>query len=386
MTPKAQTQTVADAGVALPITVDVLDCLPAALLVVSESGLVQYRNARAGNILSDGSTLDAVLASARFLDPFDGWPTELKRVLTTGKTQRLEAALCGVDGSSRVLVVIQLSSIPEAATDHPVSVAVLVTDGAQRDVAEGQLEVSQRLTSLGKLATRVAHELNNPLDGILRYINLAMRLVGDEPESKLRSYLSESRIGLKRMARIIGDLLEYSRTTDGAWDASSINEVVEQAIRSLAAAADEAGVSLAADFQTLTMPFVSGSRFYQVCCNLIKNAIDAMPDGGRLCVTTALIDDEVVVRVSDTGAGLPDPPEKVFEPFFTTKGPGKGTGLGLAICKDFMEDMHGSISVAPGDACGAVFTVRLPIASCHGSPPPAAVKPHRGTDLSRSRR
>ena len=113
------------------------------------------------------------------------------------------------------------------------------------------------------------------------------------------------------------------------------------------------------------MPAVRGSRLYQVCGNLIKNAIDAMPDGGRLAVTAGMVDDEVVIRVADTGVGLPDEVDKVFEPFFTTKAAGKGTGLGLAICKDFVEDMHGAITAAPGEEGGAVFTIRIPISSCH---------------------
>jgi len=229
--------------------------------------------------------------------------------------------------------------------------------------SEQQQDVSRRLASLGKLAARVAHELNNPLDGILRYINLALRIVGDAPQPKLKAYLAESRIGLMRMVQIIGDLLEYSRATSGEFDEVGINEVIEEAIRASAAAAEENHVVVAADFQTPAMPTVRGSRLYQVCCNLFRNAIDAMPSGGRLTVTSGIVDDEVIIRVADTGIGLPEPIEKVFEPFFTTKPPGKGTGLGLAICKDFIEDMQGTITASHADNGGAVFTVRIPIAN-----------------------
>ena len=91
---------------------------------------------------------------------------------------------------------------------------------------------------------------------------------------------------------------------DGAFDAVNINEVVEQAIRSVDAPATRAGVIITADFQTHDMPSVAGTRLYQVCCNLIKNAVDAMPDGGRLSVTVGCVDDDVVIRVADTGPGL----------------------------------------------------------------------------------
>jgi two-component system NtrC family sensor kinase len=223
-------------------------------------------------------------------------------------------------------------------------------------------DVSRRLTSLGKLAARVAHELNNPLDGILRYINLAIRVAGDPSPTRLNSYLSESRSGLMRMIRIIGDLLEFSRSSDSAFEDASVNDLIEQAIKACSAAADANRVIVSADFQSEQMPRLRGSRLYQVFCNLIRNAIDAMPDGGRLSITSGLMADSVIVRVADTGVGLPEPVEKIFEPFYTTKQPGKGTGLGLAICKEFVEDMGGSVTGANAGAGGAVFTVRIPVA------------------------
>jgi two-component system NtrC family sensor kinase len=250
--------------------------------------------------------------------------------------------------------------LKESPTGRIVGATIVIEEGIRPPMSDQQHEVSRRLASLGKLAARVAHELNNPLDGILRYINLALRIVGDAPQPKLKTYLAESRTGLMRMVQIIGDLLEYSRSTSGEFDAVGINEVMDEAVRSLAAAAEEHHVVVAADFQTPAMPTVRGSRLYQVCCNLLRNAIDAMPDGGRLTITSGIIDDEVVLRVADTGVGLPEPIEKVFEPFFPTKPPGKGPGLGLAICKDFIEDMQGTITASHGENGGAVFTVRIP--------------------------
>jgi signal transduction histidine kinase len=115
-----------------------------------------------------------------------------------------------------------------------------------------------------------------------------------------------------------------------------------------------------------------------VCCNLIRNAIDAMPDGGRLSITSGVVADDVVIRVADTGVGLPTSAEKIFEPFFTTKAPGKGTGLGLAICKDFIEDMQGTITAAPGESGGAVVIVRIPLSGCAQAPRRMAGRGRRG--------
>ena len=313
--------------------------------------------------------MKSVFAGAVFLDRFDGWPRELQRMGSGGEV-RLTCTFPGSEGSHATVINLQGSPLQDrtspqvnGCTGHR-GVVILVEEGERASPGDEHMEVSRRLASLGKLATRVAHELNNPLDGILRYINLALRIVGDAPESKLKSYLAQSRSGLMRMVQIIGDLLEFSRITEGEFDEVGINEIIEESMRSLAAAADANHVIVTADFQSQNMPTVRGSRLYQICCNLIRNAVDAMPDGGRLSITSGLVEDQVVIRIADTGVGLPTPVERVFEPFFTTKAPGKGTGLGLAICKDFIDDMGGTITAAPGESGGAVFTVRIPVSSC----------------------
>lgn len=354
----------------------VLDSLDAAVLAVDRNGAIYWRNTTGASWLPDGPDLPTVLKEARFLEPFESWSTELPRVIDEAQASRFEAALRLSAGSSPVLVTLRCTPLREPNSQRATGAVIVIEKGQRQEAVEEKLEVSKRLASLGKLATRVAHELNNPLDGILRYINLAMRVASDAPDSKLKAYLAESRTGLIRMVQIISELLEFSRTTDGEFDEMNINEVVEQAIKSTASTADANGVVVAADFHDQDMPAVRGSRLYQVCCNLIKNAIDAMPEGGRVSITTGLVDDQVIIQVSDTGAGLPEPVEQIFEPFFTTKEAGKGTGLGLAICKDFIEDMQGTITAAPADQGGAVFTVRVPIKECHRPSPLTASTAH----------
>ncbi len=379
---------------------DVLDCLGFGLLVVNPDGAIRYRNSVAAARLPDGRDLQTVFGPARVSEPFDGWLEEIARIVRTGVAVRFACVWPPAGEGPPPTATLRCSPLRtpsptrgDAAPSHTPSlttgdaaegqadqtdvdgVVILIEDGAEQDLLEKRFDVTQRLASLGQLAARVAHELNNPLDGILRYINLAIRVAGDSSEPKLRTYLAESRTGLIRMLQIIGDLLEFSRTTNGEFDEANVNEVVEQSIKSTSSAADDNQVVVAADFHTQDMPAVRGSRLYQVCCNLMKNAIDAMPDGGRLVITTALVDDNVVIEVADTGVGLPAAVERLFEPFYTTKEPGKGTGLGLAICKDFIEDMKGTITAGPGEGGGAVFTVCIPVGSCHrpsrlAQPPP----------------
>ncbi len=345
----------------------VLDALDGAVIVVRSDLSIRYRNAGAIAWLPDGGDLLTVLGPV--LDPvgavksFDDWTGAVRTVTRDQSARHMEGLLQVAGRASPALVTIRCTPWNSSTDGDEGGALILIAETEAAEAIGQQLEVTDRLASLGKLAARVAHELNNPLDGILRYINLAMRLADRSPEPKLQSYLSESRTGLMRMVRIISDLLEYSRTSDGAFDASGVNVIVEQAINESSAVAADFGVIVAADFQQQDMPTVCGNRLYQVCTNLIRNAIDMMPGGGRLSVTTGLVDGYVIIRVADTGPGLSESPTKIFEPFYTTKGPGKGTGLGLAICKDFVEGMRGTIEASNGEDGGAVFTVTIPIDS-----------------------
>lgn len=221
--------------------------------------------------------------------------------------------------------------------------------------------------SSDKLVARVAHELNNPLDGILRYINLAIRLIGDDAPPKVVDYLHQSRKGLMRMVQITGELLTYARGDHGEYEETGINRVVEEAVRSMQDRVVESGIVITAGYRDDDMPMVAGSKLYQVCCNLIKNALDAMPDGGTLTINTGVVDGEVVLRFEDTGVGLPDNAERVFEPFYTTKDPNDGTGLGLAICREYVEELGGTIIASHGTDGGAVFSVQIPVERCAAS-------------------
>jgi len=103
---------------------------------------------------------------------------------------------------------------------------------------------------------------------------------------------------------------------------------------------------------------------FQVFCNLVKNALDAMPNGGELRISTSLVaDDTIMIELHDTGTGLPPGSmEAIFEPFFTTKEGSKGTGLGLAVCRDIVESYHGRITAQNAPDGGSIFSVYLPVA------------------------
>jgi len=345
---------------------EVFHSIPLAVIVFDRSLHVVHRNGTAATIFSSGGDISQVLAGGTVEGQYQDWASELRRVMETGSQQRFESV--GYAAEQAEPRLLDLSCIPLRAGEPPrIAGAMLVCeDVTDRAGLERRLAVSERMAAVGRLAARVAHELNNPLDGVLRYINMTLRLLEKDGPDKVLGFLRESRTGLMRMTRIISELLEFSRSSEAQFEEADINDVVEEATRTLQEQAANQGVVLAAAFHDQDMPKIRGSKLFQVCCNLIKNAIDAMPEGGTLTITTGVVGREVVLRFEDTGVGLPDSAEAIFEPFFTTKLAGKGTGLGLAICKDYIARLNGTITAANREDAGAVFTIRIPVESCRG--------------------
>ena len=354
------TETVTCVSEALPSIDTVVDALDAAVLVVDRTGRIRFRNASATSWLSAAGHLQAVFVDARWLEPFPGWEAVITGICDTGSPVQMEGVVDLSPHAESERVTVRCSSYRRSPGQPADGIVVLLErHGAQRDVAR-RLDMSARLTSLGKIAARVAHELNNPLDGILRYINLSLRVADEAPDSKLKDYLSESRTGLMRMIQIIGDLLEYTRGSGEVGVDVGINGIVEQAIGDVRTIAGGKAVSITFDAAAPNRGQAGGARLHQVLCNLLRNAIDATPAGGQIKVRTEANERALSIRVSDTGGGLSAPPEKIFEPFFTTKPTGQGTGLGLAICREFIAELGGHIDAHNGEQGGAVFTVILP--------------------------
>lgn len=339
-----------------------LDAVDIPLLLVDREGRIRFRNRTAVHRLWDGEGIEQVLKDVRVPGEFKGWISAIRSAMDSMMPVRCVGSLRSHTGDRSSVMGVHFLPWPQSSEHDADFCLIRVDEDPFHDLTPVPMDASRRLASLGKLASRVAHELNNPLDGVLRYLNLAIRLIPEGAGPKLRDYLNESRTGLKRMVEIIADLLAFSRTSEAGLQDISVNAVVEEAIRVASVRAEAQNIVVAVDFQSSNMPRVRGTRLYQICCNLIKNAIDAMPEGGRLSVTTGLVGEDVVIRVSDTGVGLPDEVHRVFEPFFTTKAAGQGSGLGLSICKEYVEEMQGCISAEPAEGGGALFTVRIPAA------------------------
>ncbi len=359
-----QTRTPSDELTAAELCTAVIEGLPAGVVVFDRALRVIRLNRAARLLLPGGDDLVQMLNLDLVAGQYTEWTLELRRMFESGADVRHDGVLYQrPDGIEQMLQIVA-TPVRHGPANRIVGGVLLVEDVTSRASLERRLAVSERLAATGKLAARVAHELNNPLDGIQRFINLAMRTVSASGGGKAADYLEQARTGLARMAGIISDLLEYSRSHVSQFDDDNINALVEEAVHTMADKADRAGVAIALALRDEAMPRVRGGKLFQVFCNLMKNAIDAMPGGGRLTVTTGVVEREVVIRFEDTGVGLPPDVNKVFEPFYTTKPPGTGTGLGLAICREYVERLHGRITAEPREGGGARFTIRIPLESC----------------------
>jgi signal transduction histidine kinase len=336
-----------------------------------------FRNQAAKLLLPDESDVSKLLSALALETSYQDWTTELRKVMDSGLPRRVDVTVKQGDQPELCLEII-VNRLRNPHSGDTIGGMLLAEDVTFRATMERRLAVSERLAAVGKLAARVAHELNNPLDGILRYTNMATRLAeksansapdsADAPAAKLLLYLNNAKTGILRMTEIISALLEFSRNAPGSLEQATVNKIVEDAVTAMEGRARESHVTVVCNFLQTDMPVVRGSNIFQVFCNLIKNAVEAMPTGGTLTITTRQNDSDVVVTVEDTGVGLPKEADKIFEPFYTTKPPGKGTGLGLAVCRELIEKYSGTIVAANRQPRGAVFTVTIPTVKLTGSP------------------
>ncbi|MCK6456431.1 MAG: ATP-binding protein [Phycisphaerae bacterium] len=344
-----------------PLLNTLFESLGLGLLLYDGDLRVLARNYTATCLLPDADEVSQALALASVESRYQDWSASLRAVLRSTWPTRFDAVMLRADGQPDRFVNVLCAALPAGDGAAPRIGLIVLEDVTARTTMEQRLAVSERLAAVGKLCATVAHELNNPLDGILRYLNLALRIAERDHSESLRNYLASARDGTLRMVQVVRSLLEFSRNAPPAVADGNINKIVEEAVRTLEGSAAERSVSILCHFKAAHMPVIRGNSLYQVFCNLIKNAIDAMADGGTLTITTALDAHHAVIRFEDTGTGLPDNVEQLFEPFFTTKPPGQGTGLGLAVCRELVERLGGRITAANRtDGRGAVFSVQIP--------------------------
>ena len=340
------------------LTDAVLDALPIGLIVFDTKLRIRNANVVARSLV--GSEHDAAAFLGRLCadGPMVDWAGELRDVWRRRMTRRFEAMAGGDRREADRYYDLCVRPLNDASTSDAAGV-IVIDDVTARISMQRRLAISERMAAIGKVAARVAHELNNPLDGILRYSNLASRRLETGGREKVNEYLERIREGSLRMSGIVRDLLEFSRSHTDVDREATLNGIVSDAVEAMRDRAAERRVTLTRESAGDDAPVNRGTGLFQVFCNLIKNAIDAMEHGGSLRITARTGDAEHVVAFDDSGPGVPDP-ERIFEAFYTTKSQGKGTGLGLAVCREIIESLGGTISAENREEGGARFSVRLP--------------------------
>jgi len=232
--------------------------------------------------------------------------------------------------------------------------------------SQEQLIQAEKLTSLGQMAASIAHEVNNPLSGVLVYTQLLSKKIASNSISRevILDYLSKMDSELTRSTRLVRNLLDFARQSPPALGKVDINEVVDRALDLVAHSFEKQDIEVVKEFNPSLPQLVADSdQLQQVCTNLILNAIQAMPEGGWLSLrTSAEGDGQLKIEVEDTGCGIsPENMRKLFTPFFTTKSEVKGVGLGLAVAYGIIQRHHGRIEVQSQEGEGTTFTIYLPL-------------------------
>lgn len=244
---------------------------------------------------------------------------------------------------------------------------------------QNQLMQAGRLAAVGQLGAGVAHELNNPLGGVLGYAQLSLekleQIENAGVRQQLQRYLQVIEEETNRCKQIIGGLLRFSRSgiqEKPIYQTTSIPEVLEHTLKLTQYQLKMHNVTLIKEIDP-GLPSVTGdaNQLQQVFTNMILNADQAMPKGGELRITVTKNSDKpgmIAIRFQDKGCGIaPEHLDKIFDPFFTTKAIGQGTGLGLSISYGIIQDHKGQVSVTSEVSKGTVFTIYLPTGTTGGS-------------------
>lgn len=241
----------------------------------------------------------------------------------------------------------------------------VMTSNSETDQLRQQLLQAQRLSSVGALASSVAHEFNNILTTIINYARLALR--PNESEKSRMQALEKILKGSQRAATIINSMLGFARNNSAQRELTDIAALVEEALILTEKDLSKHRIQVETRFHSRPQVPVIASQIEQVLLNLIINARQAMPRGGRLRIEVRENPQTQMVEISVADSGVGIPPDRlrlIFEPFFTTKEPDEhghgGTGLGLSVCRQIIEQHNGRIRVESLVGKGSTFTLKLP--------------------------
>lgn len=270
------------------------------------------------------------------------------------------------EGGEKISLAVYLAPVLDEQ-GQILGLAAWVRDITRRKNLERQLTQSEKMASLGTLASGVAHHFNNIVGGVMTFVDFALQ--SDNPDMYRRA-LEMTFESTGRIAKITQSLLTFAEQDNRQFDLSDMTEVVLTFVHLVEKPLANKHIKIQLHIQTVPVMEVAGSRMHQVLGNLLDNAENAMPEGGSVDITL-LTDDEnnVILRFADTGCGIaPRDLPHIFEPFFTTRGVASGgnyrsAGLGLSVVHGIVHELGGTIEVESKPGEGTTFTLRFPISS-----------------------
>ena len=299
--------------------------------------------------------------------------------------QTILAAARRADGPEFGEVILQAPELRHVAVSilaTGTEAVAVMRDHTEESLLQERLLQSEKMASVGQLVSGVAHELNNPLTGVIGFAQL---LLGRDLDETVRAQVQTIYGEAERAAKIVQNLLTFARRRRPTKEMADINALLQRVLELRSYDFTIRNISLDMTLDTrMQQVWVDPDEIQQVFFNLIKNGEQAMIEshgGGRLTVVTEGTAEGVRISIADEGAGVsPEIQRRVFDPFFTTKEAGEGTGLGLTICYSIIDEHGGRIWLENRPAGGAVFNVELPFGVREeeepaGAEPPAGARP-----------
>jgi PAS domain S-box-containing protein len=340
----------------------ILVSMPCALLIVDGDQQIMYSNPIASRYFaSEGVTLTGRKLGEVLLDTALNWSHVLADIRAPAhRTEPLPER----DIEIRKRTYRYRPFLVADAEQERMSVGLVLWDTTEHQQLQDQLIQAEKLASLGTLVSGMAHEVNNPIQGIM---SMAEIIVHESDLGKVKEYARDIVTYSEHVGVVVKDFACYARPASRDQEVDlDINERLGEALKLVQRSAHFGHVVVTTNFRPLPPLRARRSEIDQVFVNLINNAVDAMGGRGRLTLETECDDDTMRIHIRDTGSGIaPALLGKIFDPFMTTKDPGKGTGLGLSIAYKIISKYEGGISVESEERKGTAFTIKFPFSTKH---------------------